>query len=71
MGLYSFVRYSAIHLKIFSYSAEKIVIFEIMEEHLSFGTKILNGFLRVMVVVLVLILAAVVLSLLLAAVGLL
>ena len=42
-----------------------------MEEHLSFGTKILNGFLRVMVVVLVLILAAVVLSLLLAAVGLL
>ncbi len=42
-----------------------------MEEHLSFGTKILNGFLRVMVVVLVLILAAVVISLILAAIGLL
>ena len=41
-----------------------------MEEHLSFGTKILNGFLRVMVVVLVLILAAVVISLILAAIGL-
>ena len=65
------MRYSAIQLKIFSNSAEKIVIFEIMEEHLSFGTKILNGFLRVMVVVLVLILAAVVISLILAAIGLL
>lgn len=42
-----------------------------MEEHLSFGTKVLNGFLRVMVVVLVLILAAVLVSLLLAAVGIL
>ncbi len=41
-----------------------------MEEHLSFGTKVLNGFLRVMVVVLVLILAGVVVALLLAAIGL-
>ena len=40
-----------------------------MEEHLTFGTKILNGFLKVMVVVLVLILAAVVVSLLLAMFG--
>ncbi len=41
-----------------------------MEEHLSFGTKVLNGFLRVMVAVLVLILAGVVVALLLAAIGL-
>ena len=41
-----------------------------MEEHLTFGTKVLNGVLRVMVVVLVFILAAVVVALLLAAVGL-
>jgi len=34
-----------------------------MEEHLTFGTKLLNGFLKVMVVVLVLILAAVVFAL--------
>ena len=54
-----------------SISAQKFVIFEIMEEHLTFGTKVLNGFLRVMVVVLVFILAAVVIALLLAAVGLL
>lgn len=40
-----------------------------MEEHLTFGTKILNGFLKVMVVVLVLILAAVVISLILALFG--
>ncbi len=40
-----------------------------MEEHLTFGTRILNGFLKVMVVVLVLILAAVVVSLLLAMFG--
>ena len=40
-----------------------------MEEHLTFGTRILNGFLKVMVVVLVLILAAVVVSLLLAMLG--
>ncbi len=40
-----------------------------MEEHLTYGTKILNGFLKVMVVVLVLILAAVVVSLLLAMFG--
>jgi hypothetical protein len=42
-----------------------------MEEHLTFGTRILNGFLKVMVVVLVLILASVVVSLLLAMLGLL
>ncbi|MEN8788809.1 MAG: hypothetical protein ABF295_04775 [Flavobacteriaceae bacterium] len=40
-----------------------------MDEHLTFGTRILNGFLKVMVVVLVLILAAVVVSLLLAMLG--
>ncbi len=40
-----------------------------MEEHLSFGTKVLNGFLRVMVVVLVGILAAVVIALILALFG--
>ena len=42
-----------------------------MEEHLTFGTKLLNGFLRVMVVVLVGILAAVVIAMILAAVGIL
>ena len=52
-----------------SISAQKFVIFEIMEEHLTFGTKLLNGFLRVMVVVLVFILAAVVVSLILALFG--
>lgn len=40
-----------------------------MAEHLSLGTKILNGFLSVMVVVLVGILAAVVVCLILAAFG--
>lgn len=40
-----------------------------MEEHLDIGTKILNGFLRIMVVVLVFILVAVVISLILAAFG--
>lgn len=40
-----------------------------MDEHLTFGTRLLNGFLRVMVVVLVLILAAVVVSLILALFG--
>ncbi len=40
-----------------------------MEEHLTFGTRLLNGFLRVMVVVLVFILAAVVVSLILALFG--
>ena len=40
-----------------------------MGEHLSLGTRMLNGFLSVMVVVLVLILAAVLITLLLAAVG--
>jgi hypothetical protein len=40
-----------------------------MEEQLTFGTKMLNGFLSVMVVVLVLILAAVVICLILAAFG--
>jgi hypothetical protein len=40
-----------------------------MEEQISYGTKILNGFLSVMVVVLVLILAAVVICLILAGLG--
>jgi len=40
-----------------------------MEEELSFGTKLLNGFLSLMVVVLVLILAAVVIGLILAGLG--
>lgn len=40
-----------------------------MEEHLDLGTRLLNGFLRVMVVVLVAILVAVVLALILAAFG--
>lgn len=40
-----------------------------MEEHLSLGTRMLNGFLSAMVVVLVLILAAVLVTLLLAMVG--
>ena len=40
-----------------------------MEEHLSLGTRMLNGFLSAMVVVLVLILVAVVITLLLALVG--
>lgn len=40
-----------------------------MEEELSFGTKLLNGFLSIMVVVLVLILAAVVIGLILAGLG--
>lgn len=40
-----------------------------MEEQLTFGTKILNGFLSIMVVVLVLILAAVVICLILAGLG--
>jgi hypothetical protein len=40
-----------------------------MEEEITFGTKILNGFLSVMVVVLVGILAAVVICLILAAFG--
>lgn len=40
-----------------------------MAEELSFGTKILNGFLSVMVVVLILILSAVVISLILALFG--
>jgi len=40
-----------------------------MEEQITFGTKILNGFLSVMVVVLVGILAAVVICLILAAFG--
>ena len=38
-----------------------------MEEHLDIGTKVLNGFLKVMVVILIFILAAVVISLILAA----
>ncbi|WP_372975996.1 hypothetical protein [Muriicola sp.] len=40
-----------------------------MDEQLSFGTKILNWFLRVMVAVLVLILASVVVALILALFG--
>lgn len=40
-----------------------------MEDELSFGTKLLNGFLSVMVVVLVLILVAVVIGLILAGLG--
>ncbi|MEP0131625.1 MAG: hypothetical protein ABJJ25_09715 [Eudoraea sp.] len=40
-----------------------------MEDQLSFGTKLLNGFLSIMVVVLVLILAAVVITLILAGLG--
>ncbi|WP_297702949.1 hypothetical protein [uncultured Eudoraea sp.] len=40
-----------------------------MEDELSFGTKLLNGFLSIMVVVLVLILAAVVIGLILAGLG--
>ena len=40
-----------------------------MEEQLTVGTRFLNGFLSVMVVVLVLILAAVVVCLILAALG--
>ncbi|HMB64201.1 MAG TPA: hypothetical protein VKN36_14070 [Eudoraea sp.] len=42
-----------------------------MEEELDFGTRMLNGFLKIMVVVLVAILIGVVVCLLLAAVGLL
>lgn len=40
-----------------------------MEDQMTYGTKILNGFLSVMVVVLVLILAAVVVCLILAGLG--
>ena len=40
-----------------------------MEEHISVGTRMLNGFLSAMVVVLVLILAAVVVTLILAGIG--
>jgi hypothetical protein len=40
-----------------------------MDEQITFGTKMLNGFLSVMVVVLVLILASVVICLILAAFG--
>ena len=40
-----------------------------MEEELDFGTKVLNGFLSIMVVVLVFILIAVVVCLILAALG--
>lgn len=40
-----------------------------MEEQLTLGTRFLNGFLSIMVVVLVLILAAVVICLILAALG--
>ncbi|WP_262493645.1 hypothetical protein [Eudoraea adriatica] len=40
-----------------------------MEDQLTFGTKLLNGFLSIMVVVLVLILAAVVICLILAGLG--
>jgi len=40
-----------------------------MEEHITAGTRFLNGFLSIMVVVLVLILAAVVVTLLLAVLG--
>ena len=40
-----------------------------MEEHLDIGTRLLNGFLKVMVVVLIFILLAVVVSLILAAFG--
>ncbi|WP_262886018.1 hypothetical protein [Muriicola jejuensis] len=40
-----------------------------MDEQLNIGTKILNGFLRVMVTVLVLILASVVIALILALFG--
>jgi len=40
-----------------------------MEDQLSFGTKLLNGFLSITVVVLVLILAAVVICLILAGLG--
>ncbi|WP_255443989.1 hypothetical protein [Robiginitalea sp. SC105] len=42
-----------------------------MEEHLSVGTRFLNGFLIVMVALLVLVLAAVIISLILAAFGVL
>lgn len=42
-----------------------------MEEHLDIGTRLLNGFLRVMVVVLIFILIAVVISLILALFGIL
>ncbi len=42
-----------------------------MQEELSLGTRFLNGFLRVMVLLLVLVLAGVVVSLLLAALGIL
>ena len=55
----------------FSIIAQNVVIFNIMEEHLTFGTRILNGFLKVMVVVLVLILIGVVISLILALFGIL
>jgi hypothetical protein len=41
----------------------------IMEEDLDFGTRLLNGFLKVMVVVLVVILIAVVVTLILALFG--
>ncbi len=40
-----------------------------MEEHLDIGTRLLNGFLKVMVVVLIFILVAVVVSLILALFG--
>ncbi len=40
-----------------------------MEDQITFGTRVLNGFLSVMVVVLVLILAAVVVCLILAGLG--
>lgn len=40
-----------------------------MEEHISVGTRFLNGFLSVMVVLLVFVLAAVIISLILAALG--
>jgi len=41
-----------------------------MEENLDIGTKLLNGFLRVMVVILIIILISVVICLILAAFGL-
>jgi hypothetical protein len=40
-----------------------------MEEHLDMGTKLLNGFLKVMVVILIFILLSVVVGLILAAFG--
>ncbi len=41
----------------------------IMEDQISVGTRFLNGFLTVMVVLLVLVLGAVIISLILAAIG--